>query len=419
MIKKIIANLFDKKGYTIIRKGSLKTITGDEYTLTHEMIPRNEHVFSHFMIHGYPDVPFKSYEVDCTPEDVLIAERLLNSFHIAIKDEADVIKKPEKDVWEILREVKHKEFIQLLHNKDPKALAVHLCNMSKYDITHGLSQGSYDYNQNTSNEQYRRTSSVFFKDKLVSLGEALGCLPVECPELGRWGENLYINTDELIEKIENILGIDITPSSISGGLFGISTKKGILHFRDINSIYTAWRIREITKAIDNPAVCEIGAGTGRSAYYCIKMGIKNYTIIDLPYVSMLSGYYLLKSYPEKKIILYGEEYDDKMDSIKILPYWCFNNIPDNFFDLTFNQDSFPEIEYDIVVEYLKQIKRNTKRYFLSINQESKALKARYGTTQVVVSELIKEIGDSYEQVYRFPYWIRKGYIEELYRIGSD
>lgn len=93
--------------------------------------------------------------------------------------------------------------------------------MSKYDITFGLSQGSYDYNQNTSNELYRRISSAFFKDKLVALGEALGCIPLE----------------------------------------------------------------------------------------------------------------------------------------------CFNNIPENYFDLTFNQDSFPEIEHDIVIEYLKQIKRNTKKIF--------------------------------------------------------
>lgn len=416
MIKKIISSLFDKKGYTIIQKGSLKTIAGDEYPLTQEMIPRKEHVFSHFMVHGYPDVPFRSYEVDSTGEDVLIAERLLISYHKATKDEEDVIKKPEKDVWEVLREVKHKEFIQLLHDNDPKALAGHLCNMSKYDITFGLSQGSYDYNQNTTNDQYRRTSSAFFKDKLVSLGEALGCLPMECPELGKWGENLYINTDELIEKIENILGVDITPPSISGGLFGISTKKGILHFRDINSIYTAWRIRELTKDINNPAVCEIGAGTGRTAYYCIKMGINNFTIIDLPYVSILSGYYLLKSYPDKKIVLYGEKADEKSDSIKVYPYWCFNNIPDKYFDLTFNQDSFPEIEHDVVIAYLKQIKRNTKKYFLSINQESRSPKAKFGTVQLVVSELIKESADSYERVYRFPYWIREGYVEELYNI---
>jgi hypothetical protein len=380
------------------------------------MMPRLEHMFSHQMIHGYPNVHLKAYEVNCTGDDELIAERLLKSYHKAKEDEKRVANKPNSDLWDILQDAVHKDFIQLLEKNDPAALAQYLGEMSKLSITHGMTQGTENYDQLISSEDFRRRSAAFYMDKLVALGEAIGCLPCENPESGRWGENLYVDIDELVARIEKVVGIDITPPKISGGLFGVDSKNGIYHFRDINSIYTAWRIRELVKDRHNPAICEIGAGTGRVAYYCYKMGIKNLTIIDLPYVSVISGYYLIKSLPEANIVLYGENSQGTTDSIRCYPYWCFVDIPDNSFELTLNQDSFPEIERNTVLEYLRQIRRNTKQYFLSINQECQAPQTGPHNLQLVVSELIGSLGNAYERVYRFPYWVREGHVEELFRI---
>jgi len=410
--------MFNHLGFSIVQNESLKTLSGKEFPFSPKMVPREENQFSHRLVHGYPNVPLKAYEINCNDEDISIATRLLNSYHKAFKDEEKLLNKPQKDVWEYLQKVKHKDYVQLLGEKDPKALARYLCNKSKQHITHGMTQGKDAYEGIISDKNLRSYLVRLYMDKLVSLAEALGCLPFENPEAGQWGQNLYTNIDDLVSMIEEKIGIDITPPKISGGLFGIASKKGLFHFREINSIYTAWRIREIVKRDKNPTICEIGAGAGRNPYYCYKMGIKNIAIIDLPYVCTISAYYLIKSLPKANIVLYGEAYSGNPNAIKIFPYWCFKDFPDNTFDLTFNQDSFPEIEYETVLNYLKKIKRNTRGFFLSINHEGQAPSTEPGKSLLVVPQLINTFGDDFERIYRFRYWLREGFIEELYKITN-
>ena len=56
-------------------------------------------------------------------------------------------------------------------------------------------------------------------------------------------------------------------------------------------------------------------------------------------------------------------------AVEIMPFWECSNLPDAQFPLVFNQDSFPEIDENLVLEFLDQIKRIGKAHFLSINQE--------------------------------------------------
>lgn len=416
MIKKAIYTVFNKFGYSVVRKDTLKTLKGDAFAFSSSTIPRAEHMLSHPLVHGHPNVMLETYEIRATTEDVQLAARLAEAYRKSVHEEAKRIDRQPNDVWKILKQGKHREFVQLLEQNTPDALAAHLCNMSRQEITHGMAQGHDLYQRILSDEAFKSRSAVYYLDKLIALGEALGCLPYENPEQGKWGENLYTDIDEVVNRIEHVMGIDITPPKISSGLFGVASRKGLFHIRDITSLYTAWRVREILKHEKSAAVCEIGAGTGRTAYYCHKMGLKNLTIIDLPYVCVLSGYYLLKSLPEANIVLYGETTNPSPDSIKIYPYWCLSTLPDNGFDLTLNQDSFPEIGRETVIEYLHQIRRTTKMYFLSVNQEGQAPQTGPDNLQLVISRLIKTIGEAYERVYRFRYWVREGYVEELFRI---
>jgi hypothetical protein len=368
--------------------------------------PLADRMFSRDFVQG-PEVQFTAYELEATEADVRIAARLLRAYHHTIREEAATAKVAHDDLWKELKQGKHREFVELLARNDPEALAAHLCNMSRHDITQGLAQGLDRYQTIRSDKSVHDLAASYNMERFVRLGEALGCLPCENPESGRWGDNLYTEIDDLVSRIEAVMRIDITPPRISGGLFGIVSRNGAFQIRDITSLYTAWRIRQILKSVQDAAVCEIGAGTGRTAYYCYKLGIKNLTIFDLPYVCVLSGYYLLKSLPDASIQLYGEPTHPSPDTIKIFPYWGVKTVADNAFDLTLNQDSFPEIDRDTVFEYLHQIRRNTKHYFLSINQER---------LQLVVSQLVAELDDAYDRLYRFPYWVREGYVEELFQI---
>jgi hypothetical protein len=100
--------------------------------------------------------------------------------------------------------------------------------------------------------------------------------------------------------------------------------------------------------------------------------------------------------------------------VEIFPTFEIEQVNSDRYKLVVNQDSFPEINGETVIAYIKWIHRVSGRYFLSINHESKP---PYGEKQfhVSVPELMNEVG-GYARIYRVPYWLRKGYVVELYRV---
>jgi hypothetical protein len=162
-------------------------------------------------------------------------------------------------------------------------------------------------------------------------------------------------------------------------------------------------------------MCEIGAGSGRVAYWSYRLGFRSYAIFDLPHINVVQGYYLLRSLPDARIALYGESDRIHMPNrITILPDFCVHEMEADQFDLVLNQDSFPEINRDSVSEYLVWIKKASRQFFYSINHENRPPSAG-GDLQLNIPELIGEVG-GYRRVSRVPYWLRKGYVEELYTI---
>ena len=239
-------------------------------------------------------------------------------------------------------------------------LAEYLCNMPRHGATHGIIQGEAEFRKASASRRFQDWSALFILDRLVSLAEIVGVLRMENPEQGRWGENLYEAPDELVAKLESALGIGITVPAVEGCLFTLETKSGRLHFRDITALYAAWRIRAITNHLEGAAICEIGGGVGRVAYYCSKFGIGNFAIFDLPLVNVLQGYFLIRALPGANVVLYGEDMPADGRAIRVLPGWAFQEVPSKTFDLVLNQDSFPEIERSTVREYLREIGRTTR-----------------------------------------------------------
>ncbi|MGD0235764.1 MAG: putative sugar O-methyltransferase [Syntrophorhabdales bacterium] len=376
-------------------------------------VVRREFMLAHGMARGYPLVKY-TFIPEITPDeqDFAIARRLLEAYRKSMREATG---DGRADLWTNLAQSMHKEFIELLAQNDPEALAGYLCNMHSHDVTHGLSQGTAVCEELKSGEERRRFIATFFLDKVICLAEALGCFPCETAEQEGWGNSLYADVEGLLDEIEKTIGVDITQPGIGGGLFGLDTTRGVLHLRCLNALYTAWRIRQILRHRQNPSVCEIGAGIGYVAAASHKLGIKNYSIFDLPYVAVLSGYQLIKSLPQANVVLYGEEESSGEGSIKIYPYWHFESIDKKCFDLTLNQDSFPEVDVRVVNKYLDSMQRNTREFFLSINQEARAWIITLSRAQLFVSSLMRNRAD-FELVYRFRYWMREGYTEELYRI---
>ena len=220
-------------------------------------------------------------DIQSTPQDVAIAKRLLVAYRRVSESFGDR-QSGKNDLWTINKRSQGC-FLELLSRNAPEELAAYLCNMSRHDATIGTVQGNHEFHRIKRDPIYRRHISIRIKDQLVSLAEAVGALACENPEQeGRvWGKSFHIDSDELVDKISEVIGIKIAPPPIDGGLLKMKTARGLFDIRDLNAIYTAYLVSKTVKT-KTERICEIGAGVGKVAYWCHQLGFKSYTIIDFP-----------------------------------------------------------------------------------------------------------------------------------------
>ena len=346
-----------------------------------------------------------------TDADMTITERLLRAYGRAMTDRpranAEVA-----DVWTKIAGVQG-GLLGLLQSGDVKALANYLCNMSRMDATIGTVQGDDEYAQILAHKRNRDFRSALTKDKLVSFAEAVGVSRCETPEQGGWGDAIHASADELIAGLEARIGVSLTPPAIDGGLFKLVTAHGLFHERDLYAQFTAWSLRELIGA--GGQVIEIGGGVGRSAYWGHRLGLGRYTIVDLPHIGVLQGFYLLKSLGPDQVRLHGESGDDA--PLHLVPDFAIAGLAPASCDLVLNQDSLPEINLEAAQRYMDWIKQVSRAWFYSVNQEAKAPYSAQGR-QLSVAELAAASG-GYRRISRTPYWLRKGYVTEIYDIRGS
>ncbi len=371
------------------------------------MPSRSESKFLHSPVHGPPKVRVGSSQVENHDLSEL-AERLIAAFGAAAsKHTAD-----EHSIWCTHENSHHARLIEILRARDANVLAQYFHRIFKESVLYGIDQCGHEASF-VSVDEVPGAYATHFTDGLVRLAEAFGLLPVENPEQGSWGENLYVDPDLLLDKIQQFLGVDLRPPEIASGRLGIATKHGLFAFRDTSAIYTAYRLKRILAEYGGTSVCEIGGGLGKVAYYARLMGITNYTIIALPQVSALQGFYLMRALTPDSVVLFGEP--EQRESIKLYPNWRFAELPDRSFDLILNQDSMPELGYATSTSYATLIKKKSRRLFLSINQESDNVMTPQGDKLEAVFRIVQRVG-GYKIAYRFPFWLRNGYTEELYHV---
>jgi hypothetical protein len=357
-----------------------------------------------------PDIPSTSLDVD-------IASRLLGAYALS-QAESKNQRHAGADLWSSIGKLQHK-FFALLESGDPEALATYLCNMAKHDATIGITQGEQDLSLIMSNPDYAYFRRLMIKDKLVSFAEAVGAIRCECPEQGALGEILHSDIDELLRLLEKRVGISLIPPPIDGGLIKVPAGGGLLHERDLHAQFAAWSMRELVGR-DAP-ICEIGGGVGRCAYWAQRFGLGRYTLIDLPHVNVLQGYYLLKTLSWDDVALFGETSESA--KVRILPSFAKTQVLEDEVELVITQDSLPEFHKDIALDYIAWSRRVSRNWLYSINQEAAAAYTQEfcapadesDPKQNVVGELIAQSG-GFRRIMRAPYWLRKGYAAELFKI---
>lgn len=313
------------------------------------------------------------------------------------------------DMWAFISKA-HEPFRRALAEGNAAVVAQMLLDVATGSLVVGYM--NYEpYDRLRASRVARIREGVQFVDKLLALSESLGCSPVQCPEQGVWGFDA-VDVAETFAKIEARLGFDLAPPAAGGGSFGAKIGPAIMCLKDIHAIYTASQARNLLKASPQKSVAEIGGGTGTLAYYLIKAGLPSVSVFDLPIVSVVQAYYLIRSLGAENVWLFGEA--PSPAPARVLPHWALRDEPAKSFALFINQDSMPEIERNAALEYLALIKAKGQSIFLSINQEGQA-PDQLLNPQSVVYQLVEASG-GFERLYRFPHWMRAGYVEELYRI---
>ena len=383
----------------------LAKLTLDDFVTQLNRFPTNglAHILQHYMPNGCPSVQYFCEPTIQEDEsvDIHLCERLITAFRASTLEFAS--KTGTSGMWKLIGDIFHGSLYNILEEGNPMSLANYLCNAYREESCHGFACIVTPDMQNP-----KSGIGTIVVDNLISLCEALGVIQYENPEQGRYGINVYKNIDDLILKLEDKIGFPVGKPKLFG-LHGIMNGDRVIDLRAPQHLWAAWRMREIVGL--NKNICEIGGGFGGCCYYSHLMGAKSYTIIDLPLINVISAYFLMKCFGEEAVQLFGEENCDR--PIKIMPP-CHFMKGNNNFDICLNQDSFPELPIGNVLEYLQRIPEVTRSYFYSINQEACAITYE-NLAQLNIHQIVGEMS-IYKLLYRYPNWIRKGYVEELYSI---
>jgi hypothetical protein len=134
----------------------------------------------------------------------------------------------------------------------------------------------------------------------------------------------------------------------------------------------ACRVGELTNS--GSRVVEVGGGYGAMAYYLLRAATSiQYTGFDLPETLALAAYYLGSAFPERTLVLYGEEADaiDQLPPgvIVLLPPWKIANLPDKSVDVTFSSHLLCDLDPVAQKRYLTEIARSTKGFLVNCGRE--------------------------------------------------
>lgn len=217
----------------------------------------------------------------------------------------------------------------------------------------------------------------------------------------------------LQELVPGVKPIDLQVNDIGNG-YGFYVDGSFVPANAEYHYYYAETIRALVSHENSPTVLELGGGFGGMARYLLRGGNTNgirYVGLDLPEALAISSFFLMHSFPEKKICLYGESREQDSEVV-LWPSFMIEDVAkdDGLIDLVFNSYSLAEMGDAAVDNYIKHIlemdpsliyhvnhtrnsRRNSVKFFSSGRYTRLAMtKARWNEGNTVTS-------DEYEFLY--------------------
>jgi hypothetical protein len=218
-----------------------------------------------------------------------------------------------------------------------------------------------------------------------------------------------------------------------GNSVGLHHDGQIIPLNAIRYHYYATEILSLLRDVNNPVICEIGGGLGGQAYKILSNSDRaiTYILLDIPEMLVISSYFLMAALPGKKFLLYG---DGPLDSgsldqydVILMPNFMLPQLGDETVDLFFNACSFSEMDSVTVEEYIRQIERICRKYFMHINHNAKFVWHDEGKEIVnMPGNQIRPDPGRFKKIYQHPrlfalledklfyYWKKAGHFTFLY-----
>jgi hypothetical protein len=331
-------------------------------------------------------------------EDKELIKRIITAYQRA--NQADL----GKSMWTFFFTKYHQPIHQALINGDEKTVTEILRKPETSDLFYGFDVLTKSYHGVFRKKRAREAYAKACLDGLVRFAESVGAVSMDNPTY-EFKKRTFWKTEDVLAQLDKVC-IPFSMPNPFANEHGVGSSRGVIAYRVPQALYQAWRIKQLLDGIQNPRVLEIGAGLGRTAFYAHELGIKDYTIVDLPITMVAQAYFLGRTLGEENICLDGEQSDDDQDRVKIVA-------PETFFaesktyDLVLNVDSLTEMNFSVAQAYWEKIKISTN-IFLSINHEANKFRVR---------DLLVEDLNSLN-VQRGLYCMRQGYVEELIQIHN-
>ncbi|MBI5570809.1 MAG: putative sugar O-methyltransferase [Desulfomonile tiedjei] len=354
---------------------------------------------------------------EVTGDDVLLCERLISAYHMATSDRKEVADRTS-ELWAKGIELHYGKLAAALESRNLNQLATILASMFRQGFVYGLASG--DLIEHSFSRIGSKIWSLKYQDNIVALAEFLGVVRAESTQQGVKVHGLKDGLDAVVAKIEEAIGMSMDFPDV-GAPYGVRANKALITMEHPEHIYVALRVHNAIRDYLGERngkklhLMEIGAGVGDLAYWIVKLQripLHTYTIIDLPIVNVMQGYFLSKALGASKVSLYGEPAREGAVMF-VLPTVAIDSMPHQNFDVLINQNSMPEMPEQIVENYIRFAKSHVSGIFFSYNHEAYSIV--YGKPQVLVPEVVACV-KGFQRLSRNASGVRSGYVEETYKV---
>jgi len=246
-------------------------------------------------------------------------------------------------------------FISLLNTNNNDFISHTLENIAKTTYAFGYEC----YTSITSDDTIKDKSIIIFIT-LKKLLDEMNIIPIYID-----GTNT-LDIEALFPFIDNKIGFKVDFPEVFDYSYGyiLNTSRGKISHRMLYALYYVWNISQYVENIKESSILEIGGGGGRIPYYASKLGVKKYTIVDIPTTSIIQAHYNFNIIGENNVALYGENnYNNCF--LNLIPAHHFNSINEKY-DLICNFDGLTEYGIDTALNYVNRSMILTNK-FLSIN----------------------------------------------------